>query len=325
MKKKTIFIITLIIGILITYFIYSNIDLFSLLQYLLMVLSYKLLLYVFITFLIHLTLTYKWHLILKSMKYKIPLYNLFFYRLVGYSISYITPSAHIGGEPVRAMLLQRHKVEFSKGLSSIVIDKSIEITFNIFFGIIGLIILIFNFTLPSNSILIIYSLVIVLIFFLVFYYRMSKGLAFITLIFKIIKIKYKYKKKIREFEKNVSDFFRFHRDVLYKLLIISSLWWILMFFEYTILLNLLNIDTNFVNVFLVIIGVGIAYTIPLPAALGVLEAFQISIFRLIKLNAAYAVVLSIVIRLKDFFWTIIGLSLLSYYEVKIKIFDENHK
>lgn len=319
-KKKTFFIITLIIGILISYFIYSNVNLFSFLQYLLMVLSFKLIPYIFVTFLIHVLLAYKWGLILRTTRYKVPLHKLFLYRLIGQAISYITPSAHIGGEPIRAILLKRHNIELSKGFSSVIIDKSIEITFYIFFGIIGIIILIFNYSLPSKSIIIVYSLVIALIFFLVFYYRMSKGLGFITPIFRIIKIRYAYEEKIREFERNVSDFFKFHKKVLYKVLIISYLWWILMFLEYAILLNLLHIHINFINVFLVIIGVNVAYMVPLPAGLGVLEAFQIAIFKFIKLNAAYALVASIVIRLKDLFWTIIGLLLLSYYGIRIKLF-----
>jgi len=323
MKKKILFIITLIIGILITYFIYSNIDLFSFLKYLLMVLSFKLIPYFFVTFLINVLLTYKWDLILRAMSYKVPIHNLFFYRIIGNAISYITPSAHIGGEPARAALLKRHNIDFSKGLSTIIIDKSIELIFNIFFGIIGMIILIFSYTVPLNSILIIYSLVLILAFILFFYYRIIKGLGFFTPILQKLNFKYKYIMKVYEFERNTSYFFKFHKNVFYKILIISFLWWVLMFLEYALLLNLFNIKINFINVFLVIAGVGVAYAMPLPAALGVLEAFQISVFKFIKLNSAYAVVVSIVIRLKDVLWTIIGLLLLSYYGVKIKILNGN--
>ena len=76
-----------------------------------------------------------------------------------------------------------------------------------------------------------------------------------------------------------------------------------------------------INVFLVIAGVAVAYAMPLPGALGVLEAFQISVFKFINLNSAYAVVVSIVIRLKDVLWAIIGLLLFSYYGVRIKILN----
>jgi len=322
-KKKKIMIISLIIGLILSFFIYSNVDLLDLIHYLLLVLSFKLIPYLFVTFLIHMVLVYKWDLILRTMNHKIPIYKLFFYRIIGYSVSYITPSAHIGGEPIRALLLKRHNIEFSKGLSSVVIDKSIEVTFNIFFGIIGFIILIFNYTIPMNSIIIIYSLVIVFVFFSIFYYRMIQGYGFITPIFRKLRFKHKYLLKIKEFETNVSNFFKYHKKELYKLFIISSLWWGLMFLEYTLLLSLLNIPITFVNVFLVIIAVAVAYTVPLPAALGILETFQISVFKIIKLNSAYGVVASIVIRVKDLFWTLPGLSLLSYYEVKINYFKND--
>jgi len=321
-KKKTLFIISLIIGILISYFVYSNIDLLLLVQYLVMVISYKFFPYFFVTFLIHIILTYKWDIILRSMDYKIAFYKLFFYRIIGCAISYITPSAHIGGEPIKAFLLKKHGVGFSKGLSSVIIDKSIEMVFNLFFGIIGLVILIFNYAVPVKSIIVIYSLVIALVFFVIFYYRMSKGFGFFTPILRKLRLKYKYLIHIYEFEKNVSDFFKFHKKAFYKLLIISLLWWVLMFLEYTLLLNLLRIHINFINVFLVIIAVAVAYTMPLPAALGVLELFQIPVFKFIKLNAAYAVVVSIIIRSKDLIWTVIGLLLLSYYGIKIKYFEK---
>ena len=321
MKKKYIFAITLIIGILITYFIYSNIDLLSLLKYLLMVLSFKLIPYFFVTFLINALSTYKWDLILRAMSYKIPIHKLFFYRIIGNAISYITPSAHVGGEPARATLLKRHNIEYSKGLSTIIIDKSIELTFNILFGIIGMIILIFSYTLPLNSILIIYSLVLILAFILFFYYRIIKGIGFFTPILQKLNFKYKYIIKVYEFERNTSYFFKSHRTVFYKILIISFLWWVLMFFEYALLLSLFHIKINFINVFLVIAGVAVAYAMPLPGALGVLEAFQISVFKFINLNSAYAVVVSIVIRLQDVLWAIIGLLLFSYYGVRIKILN----
>jgi len=323
MKKKTLTVVMLIIGILLMYFIYSNVDIFLMIQYLFLVLSTKLILYVLVTFFSHFTLAYKWHIILRAMNFNVPIHNLFLYRIAGYAVSYITPSAHVGGEPIRAMLLKRHNIEFSKALSSVVIDKSIDLTFYIFFGLIGLIILLFSYTIPSTSIVVIYSLVFLLVFFLVFYYRMIKGLGFLTPIVRKLKFRYKIVRKIKEFENNISNFFKNNIKVLYHISIISGIWVGLLFLEYTILLNLLNISVTFTNVFLVIIGVSVAYMMPLPAALGSLEAFQITIFKIIKLNAAYAVVASIVIRLKDLFWTAIGLILLSYYQMGIKWFKND--
>jgi len=59
--------------------------------------------------------------------------------------------------------------------------------------------------------------------------------------------------------------------------------------------------------------VGFAYIIPVPAALGALEAGQASLFSLVGLGAGVGVVLSLLIRVRDIMWTFIGLSYLSLH------------
>jgi uncharacterized protein (TIRG00374 family) len=91
------------------------------------------------------SLAWRWKVVLRSQKIDIPLLKLFNYRLIGYGISYLTPAAKLGGEPVRAALLGRHGVNFSKALSSVVIDKTIELSASGFFFFIGVLTILFCF------------------------------------------------------------------------------------------------------------------------------------------------------------------------------------
>ena len=75
--------------------------------------------------------------------------------------------------------------------------------------------------------------------------------------------------------------------------------------------RLIGLEGSLLQIFLVIAGVSIAYFMPLPAALGVLETIQIFVFALFNSTAASAVALSILVRIKDVWWTLLGLGLLS--------------
>jgi uncharacterized membrane protein YbhN (UPF0104 family) len=58
--------------------------------------------------------------------------------------------------------------------------------------------------------------------------------------------------------------------------------------------------------------VGLAYIIPVPAAIGVLEVGQLSAFSLLNLSSSLGIAASIVIRAKDSIITLIGLIIISF-------------
>lgn len=60
-----------------------------------------------------------------STPHPAPRRALFFARMAGESVNYVTPSAWIGGEPVKAYLLSRsHGVPMAAGISSVVVAKT---------------------------------------------------------------------------------------------------------------------------------------------------------------------------------------------------------
>jgi len=319
---KTAYIaVSLAVGIIISYFVYANINITEFFATITQMNPWLFALYIAVTFVIHLLMTWKWGVILKSQEHPIPLFTLFLYRLCGHAISYITPIAHIGGEPFRAVLLQRHGMSFSQGFSSVVIDKSIELTFNLFFGLIGFLVLFFWFALPSNAIFVIYAIVISLAFFALFYYQMFRGGGFFTPFFRLVglpRFHAQAYQHIVSFEQTVISFFRHHKRAFLRILIAPFLWWGLMLLEYWLVLRLVGLEGSLLQIFLVIAGVSIAYFIPLPAALGVLETIQIFVFALLGAPAAAAAALSVIIRVKDIWWTLPGLGLLPYFGIRLR-------
>ncbi len=69
---------------------------------------------------------YRWKVILDSLGHTISFLNLLWYSFTGFCFGYVLPSAQMGGEPIRALLLKRHKVHLPEALSSEVIDDSLD-------------------------------------------------------------------------------------------------------------------------------------------------------------------------------------------------------
>ena len=79
-----------------------------------------------------------WHLTLGSYAGKVGFGKLFAIRMAGESINVTTPTAYMGGEPFKAMLLEQYGVPLVKGFSSVVTAKTTMILAEVFFILIGL-------------------------------------------------------------------------------------------------------------------------------------------------------------------------------------------
>jgi len=70
----------------------------------------------------------RWYLILGKLHHKkLSFWQLFMHRMSGFAVSYITPSAQTGGEPLRVMLLSEEGVPGKTATSSVIIDKGLEL------------------------------------------------------------------------------------------------------------------------------------------------------------------------------------------------------
>lgn len=324
-KKIVPIAISIIIGIVLFTLITSRIGLGEIINSFKSFSLIKFLLYFSVSVAIIVVVVLRWSIILRSQGYRIGFFKLLVYRMAGYAISYLTPSAHVGGEFARAYLLKREGVPFSRGFSSIIIDKSLEITSDVFFASIGAIIIIltFNVTLQLKMFL---TVMLSLLIFLVitFYYRMFYGKGFFTTIFRILKLHkikslMKHEKILEDVELHIKTFFNHNIKTLISAFIISCFLWALMIIEYKLAILLLGYNAPLAVVFLSLSMVGLAYIIPIPAALGVLEAGQFSIFTILGIQASIGVALGFLVRLRDLIWTFAGIIILSYYGLSFLI------
>ncbi|MFT4310999.1 MAG: lysylphosphatidylglycerol synthase transmembrane domain-containing protein [Candidatus Woesearchaeota archaeon] len=280
-------------------------------------------LFFFIQLLMHLILTYRWGVVLASQGVrKVSFFKLSNYVLAGHAVSFFTPSAKLGGEPVKALLLSREKISFEKSLSSVVIDKTIELTCSGLFFFIGVILLLFGYVLTPGTT---FAISIISLFFLlivvIFNYRVMRGKRFFHPLFKYFnpsKAKWvlKFEKKLKDFEKLIVKFYHKDKSYFIYVFLLTLLSWALMFIEYSVAVSILGLNLGLLELFLIISFMGAAYLFPVPMAVGSLEASQVGVFKIIGLQASFGLALALLIRLKDIILAFLGVIVLFFYGFK---------
>lgn len=324
LRKNWLISLSLLIGILASLFIYLNIpyeeavDTIQRLDF--AALTYFLLVVLIIQFI----LTYRWLVVIRTQDDDVNFFRLILYRLAGYSVSFLTPSAKMGGEPVRATILsQKERRDFDKSMSSVVIDKTIELSASGLFFMIGVIFLLFQGWLTQRvRIAAIVAGFIFTFLIIAFNYRVLNGKPFFHPIFDFFAFENKYVKKavnkVEELEHMVIEFYCEEKKAFYYSLFLSLLSWFFMFIEFWLAALVVGVNLSLLEIFLVFSFVGLSYLFPIPMALGALEAGQISIFKLFGLSSAAAIGLAIIVRIKDVILSIIGIGAMVKYGYDVK-------
>jgi len=80
---------------------------------------------------------YGWKITLGPSAQHIPFWHLFAIRMAGEVVNMTTPTAYVGGEPLKAYLLQRFRVPMVEALASVVIAKTTMTIAQVLFILVG--------------------------------------------------------------------------------------------------------------------------------------------------------------------------------------------
>ncbi|MGV8141015.1 MAG: lysylphosphatidylglycerol synthase transmembrane domain-containing protein [Candidatus Woesearchaeota archaeon] len=324
--KNILVLFFILVGVIATYFItkgyglkniigfYKNFDILLLLVYLIIIST------------IYATLTWRWDTILRSRGHKVPFHKLYIYRMIGASINFFTPGPRVGGAPTQASMLGKHGVQFTEGLSTIMIDKIIDITTCGLLFIIGVFLVGLRYALPHDAgVLLTIGAIVFLTLVILFYNQMLNDKHFFLHIFRFLRLDRtknkslkKIEDKIEEMELIMIQFYKHDKKTFMASIGISLLSWVAMFIEYKLATTLLGLNLGMIELFFIITFVGLAVLFPVPMAVGVLEAGQISAFSMINLAGSAGVALAFLVRMKDFFFGVIGIILLPIYGLDLK-------
>ncbi|HEU4685232.1 MAG TPA: lysylphosphatidylglycerol synthase transmembrane domain-containing protein [Nitrospira sp.] len=81
---------------------------------------------------------YGWNVALLPLAHEVPFSRLWAIRTAGEVVNMTTPTAYVGGEPLKAYLLQKHGVPIVKGLASVVIAKTTMTIAQVLFILVGI-------------------------------------------------------------------------------------------------------------------------------------------------------------------------------------------
>lgn len=313
-KKTILFVVFMLLGIVLFVFSVYNSGVDNIINVLKEFSLLKFMVFVAISFINFYLYSLRWNLIVKALfnGKKRPKTSYFWNRMASYAISYVTPTAQLGGEPLRVMIVEDDGIPKKIGVSSTIIDKALEISTLIIFISCGILVTLLDTDIQygSKSVLAIGGAGLLFLVFW-FYYTSIKDIGFFSSIYKILHLKHVKKlqsleDKLYRFEKEMNLFYRHNPRTLWTLLIISLFTVFFILAEHFLVAWFMGFRLTFLQVFLISTIPYFAYLLPVPGGLGLLEGGNATIFALmgVPINA-FAFVF--IIRLRDFIFVSLGL------------------
>ncbi len=313
-KKTVIFLAFLILGIVLFIISVYNSGLGNIIKVLKEFSLLKFLFFVGLSFLNFYLYSLRWEIITKVLfkEKKIPSSTFFWNRMAAYALSYVTPSAQMGGEPLRIMLIEEEGVPRKTAVSSTIIDKALEFSTLIIFIACGIVVALFDdrvlvFSKPVMAIAA--ALMLLLVFW--FYYSSIRSIGFFSSIYKLLHLKkigrlQHLEEKLDSFEKEMNAFYHHNPRTLWILLGISIFTVLFILIEHFLVAWFMGVRLTFLQAFLASTIPYFAYLLPIPGGLGILESGHATIFALLGVSInAFAFVF--IIRLRDFIFVLLGL------------------
>ena len=250
----------------------------------------------------------RWHLILRTLKQPVPFFALTGYRLAGFAISYFTPGTQFGGEPLQVLLLQqRHKIPAPVAVTSVYLDKLLEVLSNFTFLVIGLIVLFQRgllSQLPNSWVG--WLILIVLLFPTAHMIALWCGKRPLGAMIKKMCQLYpnaqlfcRVHDSVYQAEEEIMIFARQKTLILLQSMAISVLVWGMMIMEFGMVYRFLGASFSLLEVMIVMVLARFSFLVPIPAGLGVLEGSQVLAMGLLGVDPAVGVAACLWIRLRD--------------------------
>lgn len=258
----------------------------------------------FLSFSVILVGNWKWKEILKGEGVNLSFKELFRPFIAGFSLLYLFPVIIWGGEVFRGYILKEHyAIAWSKGMSSVIIDRVLEWTANLTVIFFGSLLFILKSGFPPQKLGIFLG-----VLFLIF----LSGLSFFY--FKCLRkesvAKFFVKSdsnQLVEMEKEIFNFFKIKNNALWKVLSLAFLRAGIMYSRAWILIFFLGKNIGALPALSILGFSYLATMIPIPTALGSHEAIQIFAFGFLGLPASTAAAFAMIIRGTDVIVALIGL------------------
>lgn len=256
---------------------------------------------------------FRWQSILRGQGHVISFQNIWKEYLAGFSLLFFVPIFPFANELFRATSLkEHHDVELTKGMASVVVDRILEITSNLFVVIVGGVIFLFlgdHISYSTRTIAVIGFIGIWLFLLFLLYVRMFQKKS-------ILRLFWKGNGRFHETEEEVFRLFHTRNSFFWQGVFLSlgksalgivRVWAVVLFFG---------------KGFVALPGITIhgfyylALLLPIPGALGTHEALQAVAFGVFGLGAGTGAAFALVVRAAEVLFAAAGLALLLHFGVR---------
>jgi uncharacterized protein (TIRG00374 family) len=274
--------------------------------------------------------------LLYAQGHVLPYHKLMGYRLAAFAVSYFTPGPHFGGEPLQVYVVsRRHAVPTPVSLAAVVLDKLIEMIFNFTFVVLGALFVLEWRTgaasqaqvwTTSGFALLFLLPIVILVALACGRHPLSGPLAFLLNTWQRTGRRAQHERfasthssighfviTLRESEHLGSRLFRQRPWLLAAAVAVSLASWLVIVAEFWLMAYFLDLDLALQDTIVALLAARAAILLPLPAAVGALEASQALAMVSLGLPAAYGISLSLLIRGRDVLLGLIGLALTAWY------------
>lgn len=242
--------------------------------------------------------------------------TLYSVRLAGEAFNITTPTASMGGEPVKAYLLQP-RVPLEEGLASVIVDKTTVVLAQGGFLLVGLALALGLLSLPS-------AIVYAMTGFLVVEALAVAGFVVVQLAGIVggggrllarmgLAWADRHANTFHGLDRSVATFYREHRERLGFSILFHFLGWLVGSLEVYLLLHFLGFPVSVVTA-LVIEAFASAIkflAFMIPAGLGALEGGNMAVFAAVGLGGGLGLTLTLIRRIRELTWAGAGLVLLA--------------
>jgi len=265
-----------------------------------------------------------WQLVFVAYDHRLPFRKMLQARLASYAVSYLTPSAMLGGEPLRAFMINGSSRR--RSFATVVVDKTIELVTMSVFTVAAVVFVLSRVPMPPlyRTILLAFIIIVVgLVVFLIVRQRQGMFIGVLDVLAKLrLRLHFleRHRANLRDIDAYVSDFYRRHRRKIPLVAlhyVLTFLFWIL---EIQVTMVFLHIaGVTFGKSFLVITLGNVALLLPaIPAAVGVYEAANVGVFAILGWGATTAMSVALVRRIVTLVWVGIGLAMLGKGRFNLK-------
>lgn len=264
----------------------------------------------------------RWWLFLRAFGYPIPYFKITQYRLISFSISYITPGPQFGGEPFQIHLLStRHDVPTDVNIAALSLDKLMELLANFSILIFGVALTINSGILGGDSqpLAILYAAGLLAIPG-IYYVLLRQGKRPLSSLVWTFTKSRKFLYWILPAERRMQKLLKNDPGIFVAAGIISLIIWIALIFEYWLMLYFLGAPLDFIQIIAVITTARVAMLTPLPGALGALELGQTWLMGTLGFPASLGIAISLLVRGRDILFSLIGLT---WYKVSLESYKNS--